>query len=373
MTRAVFVYQTSHPRGDGAVLLPPVRAFREERALRAAGWETETVEVARTPAPPVGRLWGRIAHFRRATRGIVDRLAAVGERPDLLVAHDIETLPAALEAGRAWSAPVVYDSHEHWPFLIRENSRVEAAIADILERRLVRGVSHVVVPSGSIAARFEGMGVPATVLYNARPMSEIGTVPRDEARRALRFLPGDFVMGFIGNTDLLINHDVPLYDILGAMERLPENVYLAVVGGPEPDQVKRMAWSFHLNTRVRVYGPRPYGELAPYYSALDLGLVPLSDIPIHNVSLGNKQFDYMARGIPLLAPGTAVDTAELIRKTVCGWTYGPETLLPVLRGIVRAPQECQKRGELGRFTFQAALSWDVQAPKWVKIAEGLCR
>ncbi len=373
MKRALFLSMTSHPKGDGAVLLPPVRLLREKQALEAAGWETETIEVSRLKAPPMGKIFQRALMFLESTIAIV-RDIINGDKPDIIIAHDIEMLPAAVKASKSLSVPLIYDAHEHWPYLIRENSRVEAVAADLLERVLVRHVSHVVTVSESIATRFREMNVPATVFYNARPTSEILTMPRDEARRQLCYRPDDFVMGFIGNTDLLLRHDRPVDAILDAMQTLrtlgSKPINWLVAGGPDAMVVQDLASERGLGDWVRTYTSMSYDQLTPFYSALDLGLVPLSDIPIHNVSMGNKVFDYMAREIPLLVPTSATDCSKLINKELCGWAYNPTTLMPMLNVIAYDSKERRKlRGQLGHNAFLRSYCWDVQAPSFVRICE----
>ncbi len=371
--RAMFVYMTSHPKGDGAVLLPPVRLFREVSALESAGWQVSIVEIERIDAPPIRNLVRRARHLNKITKIMLEtignQLRAV-RTPDLLVAHDIEVLPAVARVAEDWSIPLVYDSHEHWPYLIRENSRIEALAADIIERRLMLRVNHVVTVSDSIAKRFRNLGKPTTVLYNARPRDEIRLVPRKDAKAELGLPANAFIMGFVGNTNLLVKHDRPIDMILDALERISD-AHLLIVGGPDSEEIKDMAWDRGVNTQVRAYGPLPYHKLIPYYGALDLGLIPLSDIPIHNVSVGNKVFDYMARGIPLFAPETAVDTTEIIRRNFCGWTYSPKTFRPMLETIINAPDDRRERGYLGKSAFDHEYCWDIQAPRFVETCESL--
>jgi glycosyltransferase involved in cell wall biosynthesis len=179
-------------------------------------------------------------------------------------------------------------------------------------------------------------------------------------------------MGFIGNTDLLLRHDRPVDEILDAMETLRTvsiPMHWLVVGGPDAMAIQDLASARGLGSYVRCYTSMPYDQLAPFYSVLDLGLNALSDIPSFNLSLGNKVFDYMARGIPLLVPAHAVDCTALVRREYCGWVYHPTMLMPMLELIAHAPKDRKRRGDNGRAAFLRDYCWEVQAPRFVEICE----
>src|SRR5207247_7200816 len=151
----------------------------------------------RVPGPPVGSSFiGRARAYIRATNAMAR--AAAAAQPDLLVAHDLEVLRAAVKANGQTRAPIVYDSHEDWPALIADNSSLEGRLARFQERRHCRHVAQVVTVSEPIAAKFRARGTPTTILYNARPSSEVVLAGRDASRANFGFVPTDFVVGFAG-------------------------------------------------------------------------------------------------------------------------------------------------------------------------------
>ncbi len=380
--KAVFLLQT-----DAYVPKPVLRALREAESLARAGWDVSFVSWikdassptahetrfpirrVRSAVPPLGTSFVRraLAYMRASSRL---RDAALGEDPDLIVAHDFEVLSAAVSAGRRASVPIIYDSHEDWPALIAENSGLEARIAALQERRLVRAVAHVLTVSEPIAAKFRARGTPTTVLYNARSASEVVLADRDGSRSNFGFVPTDFVVGFAGAFGIGRGLDI----LLEALSTLPTSVKGLLVGGPEEERrrLQAMAETLGLRDRVRVDGYRSFPELGPYYASMDLGVILLDRRPNHERALPNKLFDYMAHGVPVLVPDYPA-MRSVVRESECGWSLGSVergALVEVL-AEVQASDERVARGEHGRRAFLERFSWDRQQLTFSRIVDSV--
>lgn len=369
MPSAKFLQITAHPQGDGAVGLPPVRLMRQQAALVEKGWETETISFIRLQAPPTGFIRRALA-FRRMVKAMVAR--GLETRSDIMIAHDIETLPAGRRIARALGVPLIYDSHENWPALISHNSKLESIAASVIETRNVLGAAHVFVTSESTAARFKRLGLPTTVLYNGHADSDVVLTPRLPARTGLGYSPSDFVMGFIGNLHEITTKGDIVLTLFEAMTRLPERVKLLIVGGPDhiSDALAKLATEMGIGNRVHVLHHMPYKNLSPYYAALDLGLVLLRPLPSYVDALPWKFFDYMAYGVPVLAPNFK-DMGGIVRVWECGWTYDrEEELLDVLKTIESTDSFfLDAMSECGREAFLSKFCWETQAARFVEICE----
>src|SRR2546427_2803164 len=126
------------------------------------------------------------------------RQAIVDAKPELIIAHDLLVLRAAVAARSVLECPLIYDCHENWPPLVAEKSRVESILTAIQERRLTRKVDHLLIPCEPVARKFRRWGVPTTVIVNARPMKEVSLADRMASRRTLGYQATDFVAGFAG-------------------------------------------------------------------------------------------------------------------------------------------------------------------------------
>lgn len=346
---------------------PNVRAEREAQALRGAGWDYEIDRLTLLPAPGRGLL-SRARWFRQYTRSLAGMTLGTDPPPDIVIAHDVYTLPAGRRAARKLRVPLIYDAHENWPFLVGEHSRVEAALADWIERRPYgRKPDHVFTVSGSIAGRFRRMGLPTTVLYNARPSADIARLPRAASRQTLGLGEDDFVVGYIGKLSLFVETKM-FEQVWEAVARTP-NMKLLLVGGPAGD-ASVLRWDANaagITGRVRIVPPKPFSELAPYYGALDVGLMALDSRPNHMVSLGNKLFDYMAFGVPVVSP-PAPEVSSILHATGAG--VATDDIADML--CVLSEDELIGMGGRGRVAFLERFAWERQAPGFVRVVEDLC-
>jgi len=370
------------PKADPADQ-PNLRALREYDALERAGHEPEIMNVAMLhysymSAPPMGRgqLLKRIAYHRATTRSLA--LWTIVGKPDLIIAHDIYTLSAGARAARKLGVPLLYDSHEDWPALIGEKSRIESLLAQWIENSAFgrQTIHHAFAPCQTIAGSLEKrLGVPATVLYNARATRDIVRTDRSVARAQLGFSNYDFVVGYIGAIEQLQKGN--MFEVLfGAMVDAPSHVKLIVVGGPNEatDELRVRAKGMGLQDRIRIKNSRPFERLSPFYGALDLGLILLAPLRNYVVSLPNKLFDYMAFGVPVLAPDYP-EIASVLRDTGAGWLLGgwehPVTRMLTLSGMLDILSDLGTReaGERGRRAFLEKYAWDHQARRFVDICE----
>jgi glycosyltransferase involved in cell wall biosynthesis len=297
--------------------------------------------------------------------------------PDIIIAHDVYALPAGRRAARMLDIPLVYDSHENWPFLIAEHSKTEAVLADWIEKHGHRP-DHVFTVGESIAGRFRRMGLPTDVLYNARASKDIVLMERDKARNVFGLPDDAFVLGYIGKIGLLIDTGIfkPIFEAIAGTP----NVELFIVGGPDDaaETLKEYVKATGLDTKVRVVGQKPFIELPAFYGALDAGLIVLDERPNHMVALPNKLFDYMGFGVPVIAPDYP-DISAIVRKYDCGillagWEY-PKTRTDCLRDVLAVAKERQTKleemGHNGRGAFLEHYAWEKQAPRFVRIVNNL--
>ena len=124
---------------------------------------------------------------------------------------------------------------------------------------------------------------------------------RDAERRALG-LGDDPVMLFAGRIQPLKGADLAVQALA---ELGDESAMLLVVGGPsgpdgdgELDRLHELAAKLHVTDRVRFVPPQAHADLARYYRAVDVCLVPS-----HSESFGLVALEAAACGTPVVAAG----------------------------------------------------------------------
>jgi D-inositol-3-phosphate glycosyltransferase len=219
-------------------------------------------------------------------------------------------------AAERWAVPLVHSMHTMAKvknLALAEGQSPEPMARAIGETQVVEVADRVVASTTEEAAQL-------IELYNARP-EQVVTVPpgvdlevfrpgdRAAARAPLGLRPDAFVLLFVGRIQPLKAPDL-LLEAAARMLRLQptlrEQLVVAVVGGPsgsgvaQPDALQALAAKLDLADVVRFVEPVPRHELAGWYRAADLTVVPS-----YTESFGLVALESQACGTPVVA--AAVD------------------------------------------------------------------
>jgi D-inositol-3-phosphate glycosyltransferase len=215
-------------------------------------------------------------------------------------------------AAQRWGTPLVHSMHT-----LAKVKNASLATGDVAEPRSRElGEADVVAAADRLIANTEQEAAALVELYAADPQ-RVDVVPpgvdlsvfapgHRAAARAQLGLPVDAaVILFAGRLQPLKAPDVLLRAVAalvaGDTERRARTV-LAVVGGPsgsglaEPEQLQKLAGELGISDVVRFASPVPQGELAVWYRAADVTVVPS-----HSESFGLVAVESQACGTPVVA------------------------------------------------------------------------
>ncbi len=359
---------------------PVVRPMREALLLRELGREVTVLCWIKDPAsplpdrevrdglnvqrvklaPPRGAL-ARALGYPAISRRFAKQIVAL--RPDAIVCHDLELLWAAVRAGRRLHVPVLYHSHEDWPGMVSERSRIEGWAFAHLERYLVRRVEHVYTVGDHLAAAYRALGPPVTIQYGSKAVADLphlSEAERTRIRDAFGFPSDAFLVGIVGS----LGGGIAFDSILEALASLPPHVRLLVVGG-SPERIRDLRLLCEqrgLAPRAAFTGPLPTPDYLRHVAVLDVGLalfLPTNANVRRVVPL--KLFDYMGLGIPVV-----VSDFPSLRQIVvedCGFGSAvdperPEAIAAAIRAFEADPERRRALGEAARACFVARYSWD---------------
>ncbi len=254
----------------------------------------------------------RVRGFRQAMARLGTGAAA--DAPDLIHAHDLETLPAAARAARDCGAKLVFDAHEDWPLLEGVQSRLIGWYHARQQRRWRPRADAVVTVSRELAAQ---LGADE-VLYNSEPLTVVEAPPQRD-RRAVLGLDG-VVAGYIGGLRRAI-----MDELLRAVAAVP-GVHLLVVGGPPRGQAGYddlitglEARATELGARATFVGAQPFAGMADWYRACDVVLVGhYAPHPRQrHIAVPKKLLDAMAYGVPVIV-GPYAARRRIVERHGCG-------------------------------------------------------
>jgi len=261
-------------------------------------------------------------------------------RTDIILANDLDTLPAAFLAGRLRRKRIVYDSHEYFTGAEGLTARpFQRKIWEAFERFILPRLDQMLTVNESIAQTYRNAyGIPVYVMRNVPVWEEEGSFPSREqlnlpANRSILILQGAYIDPDRGGRELV-----------EAMEWLPECFLLIIGSGRDIPVIMKIIEQRNFADRIRRLPRIPRNELRAYTHHADLGLT--LDKPIHlnyKYSLPNKLFDYIHAGIPVLAS----DLPEL-RRIVKGYDVGrlitdiePSSIANAVREMLASPRRAE--------------------------------
>jgi glycosyltransferase involved in cell wall biosynthesis len=214
-------------------------------------------------------------------------------RNNLILANDLDTLPAAIAAGIIRNTPVIYDSHEYFtevPELMdRQNTR---SVWLWLERMLLPRVKAAYTVSQSIAdSYFNRYHIPFAVIRNlpfARtPMGDSAEKQNPHGRPAIIYQGA-------------LNAGRGLEHVIRAMEFIPEADLIIAGSGDKEAELKKLAAGSAAGN-IRFTGRLPLEKLAELTRQASLGISVEEDLGLsYRFALPNKLFDYIQAEIPVV-------------------------------------------------------------------------
>jgi glycosyltransferase involved in cell wall biosynthesis len=215
-------------------------------------------------------------------------------RTDLLVANDLDTLPACYLASRVKGRPLVYDSHEYFtevPELIGRNFTRKVWTG--IEKRILPRIKFSSTVSLSVAEAYRGLyGIRMEVIRNL-PGLESGVEGRTD-------LPGSDPRRIIIYQGAL-NVGRGLETMIEAMRFLGDFHFQIFGDGDISVQLRMLAGEQGVGDRVEFMGRIPFRELKAFTRKASLGISLEEDRGLnYRYALPNKLFDYIQAGIPVL-------------------------------------------------------------------------
>jgi glycosyltransferase involved in cell wall biosynthesis len=273
---------------------PGLQRVTNERPHSLAGRVIDTVR-----RHPRRREWA--SERARARFGETAAAFLIGWRPDVVHAHDLDTLDFGARVASRVGAPLIYDSHELWResnFLGKKSPGTQARWRR-REEEHVRSAHTVILTEQSRAEVFKGWypGTEPVVVMNCQDGTPLArtSVLRDrlglaEARRILLYQG-------------LIHADRGLYVVLDALALLPlEFVFVAIGPGQDAPEFQRRIVDRTLEGRAFCLPPVHHEALAEITASADYGLSLVQNTCLsYYLAAPNKLFEFMRAGLPIVA------------------------------------------------------------------------
>jgi glycosyltransferase involved in cell wall biosynthesis len=315
----------------------------------------------------------QIAFEKRRVRYDLFAEAAIGFakefKPDVVHAHDFNTLIAAYKIWKRLEIPYVYDSHELWVHRNRPNivaSDKEKKWEERSEGKYIKNSTFSITVCDSIADHLaETYQIPKpTVIRNTPYQKTIQKDPKKSLRKLLKIKPNEFLAVYVGR--VAFNRGVT--DILRALPLLDRKVKFVTLGAFDAKfQIvfEELVSELEIEDRVFCIDPVASEDVSTWISDVDVSLTTMNRVCLSYVyTLPNKLFESVHAGVPIIGP----DSPEIIRivdKYNCGLVYRDmdSTHLAEQINYLMNNTELAQKFKMGAELAAADLCWEKERLK----------
>lgn len=286
---------------------------------------------------------------------------------DLLLANDLDTLPANYLVSRIKRIPLVYDSHEYFTGVPElQDRKIVKGIWKWIEKRIFPNLKYIYTVSQSIAD-----------LYKEEYNREVKVVRNLSLEWKPVNKPSRSELGIAEGKRILILQGSGINIERGGEEAVEamlyvENAILLIIGeGDVIDQLKKSVDQMDLIEKILFINKMPYAKLLEYTSLGDVGLTLDKDTNLnYRYSLPNKLFDYIQARVPVLA-SKLVEVEKIIRNYEIGELIDSHEPKHIAEKINFMLDSKDKRREWKKNLEQAAeeLCWENEEGKLIEIFE----
>lgn len=246
---------------------------------------------------------------------------------DVLVANDLDSLPANYLVSRIRRKSLVYDSHEYYtevPELV--NRKFPKKVWLIIEKIILPKINYSYTVSNEIASTYND-------LYNI-DMKVVRNVPYYLDKKNIRKVQNKNEKIILYQGSLNIGRG--LEEMIDSMKYI-EDCKLQIIGdGDISDLLKARVKEQKLENKVIFLGKIPFQELMKYTVNADVGIALEENLGLnYYYALPNKLFDYIQAGVPVLI-SPFPEMQRIVNKYDVGTVYNhlnPEMLAKKINEI----------------------------------------
>ena len=278
-----------------------VRVVRVERSFMWK-WRKRKEPVNGEPAASVGSI-GNISLARRTLRifarlwthiGLITRM--VQSRPDVVHAHDVNTLPTAWLTAVLTHSPLVYDAHEISTG--REGYASFRSLVGWIEKHLMPRAAGTITTTQTRAKFFaRAYGVPRPLVLQNRPRLS-ATERSQRIREELQLDQPWPIVLYQGG----LQQGRGLERLIEVAAEVKDAYFVFIGGGRLETDLKGIARTLNIKDRVFFIPTVSLQDLEHYTASADIGVQPIENTCLNHFSTdSNKLFEYVQAGLPVVA------------------------------------------------------------------------
>ena len=251
------------------------------------------MRIGATPAVSGSRRWRRASSLPRWWRACQTQIPMAGV--NLVTAHSLAALPAAVWLSQKHDIPLLYDAHEletrrnGWSWPIQR-------VAGVVEAQMIRHCDHTIVVNNSIRDWYRAAynGISISTVRNVPVHCEVKKSLASSLRLDLGIDDQALVFVYCG----LFAKGRGLSELVAAFKGLDDRRHLVLIGGgPAQDALAEQSANV---PNVHLHPFVPQSELISLLKGADVGVsVVATDSLSYYYALPNKLFEYAAAGLAI--------------------------------------------------------------------------
>ena len=291
----------------------------------------------------------------------------IRSNPEIVHAHDVNTLPTAWLASLITRSLLIYDAHEI--STSREGYAGIRKIVGFVEKTFMPRAAGTITTT-DIRAKFFAVayGVPRPLVLQNRPrLTRISQ--NDSIRRQLGLTKAWPILLYQGG----LQQGRGLEKIIDAAAQVEEAYFVFIGGGRLEIFLRNKVNIMKLSERVHFIDTVPLDELPIYTSSADIGLQAIENTCLNHFSTdSNKLFEYIMAGIPVIGSDLP-EIRKIIDKYGVGIKFNPSETESLVEGIEKLLSDAnfRKRLSLNAAKARSELNWESQEKSLLDLYDNL--
>jgi len=293
--------------------------------------------------------------------------AGIEKKPDVIHAHDLDTLLAGYLIKRKTGAKLIYDSHELWTKQGMPLPGIIIKFMGFLERYLIRKIDAIISVNDSIIESIEKMynfkfKIPKVVVYNT-PMGNPGKILIKDKKQISVLYQGRFAP------------NRGLEELVLASQYFKKNIKLYFRCTGEKDVEEKIKKIVKDNKIKNIEFLEPVGmhKMASFARFADIGVIPYLPVNENNrLATPNKLFEYAMAGLAIAASDLP-EIAKFVKSTENGLLfnpYRPRSIAKTINELAKDPKRLRKM-QANSLVAARIYNWENQAKKIENLYQAL--
>jgi len=371
MNKKICILTSVHPAFDTRIF------HKEAKTLARAGYDVtliaqhdknETVNSVKIIALPKPK--NRIERFCKLNYLVYKK--ALQENANIYHFHDPELIPWAIILKLKTKIIIIYDIHENvsgqilakkWlPHITRYPI---AYIYKLFENLAIKFFDFIIVAGDDIKSQNSKI-----IVIRNYPFKKEALINNSNLKKVTRKLH----CIYIGS----ISEDRCIKEILESLNYLKIPILFTIIGSCKNKEYLQNLKNLIKTQRkhqIQLIDQLPYRKAMQYLKSVDAGFILLKPNPnnIAAASRNNKLYEYMAAGLPVVAPNFPL-WKKIIEKDnygICINPLMPEEITKSIEYIIKHPNEAKKMGENGRKAVLKKYNWENESKKLLEVYKKL--